>query len=378
MVFKSFLSKGKDIDILASLPDGIMLVDSEGKIEWVNDAVVMLFNSPKSEILKLTLGDLIDGAMELVRQAAVSGKSFVGKVREVERDIFFEITAKSTENYFVVALRDVTQSYKTVTSLLSDRENSKKVSKDKNEFLVKLSNEIKSPIHSIIGFSQAMVDGLGGEMSEKQEKYIKIINKNSNEVLYLMDKILELSKTESNLYEYDFQMFDVVNSIQAVLKNHESKIKEKSLNLTFETEELSKRTVYSDENSFKTIINNLFSTSLSLTDIGSINIKLFHPELDFVASKGIIPPDGVNEKSYIMFQLTDTGAGIIESDLDTIFDPYAQLERPSKKNVVRSVALASAQNLTIALNGAIWIESEPMQGSTYSVIIPIEKNLTAG
>ena len=128
-----------------------------------------------------------------------------------------------------------------------EHESSKKVNKDKNTFLVKLSNELKSPVHSISGFSQAMIDGLGGEMSEKQEKYIKIINKNSNELLYLLDKILELSKTESNLVEYDFQIFDIVNAAQMAVKTHEQTAKEKNLNLIFSSEEIVKRTGFSNK-----------------------------------------------------------------------------------------------------------------------------------
>ena len=374
MVFKNFLSKAKDIDILSSIPDGVILIDSDGKIEWINEITALLLKLPKNEIFKLNLNEIIESGLDLARQAAQFGKSVVGRIKNHDgKDIFLEITARAVESYCVMSIRDVTQSYKTVTNIIVEHESSKKITKDKNNFLVKLSNELKSPIHSIMGFSQAMVDGLGGEMSDKQEKYIKIINKNSNEILYLMDKILELSKTESNLFEYDFQIFDASNTIQTILKNLEPLVKEKNLNLNYDSEDLIKKAIFSDESALKVILRNILETSIYSTDIGSIYVKVQHPDMDFVAQQGIEVLDEFTDKSYLMFTISDTGAGLAESDIDIIFEPYALLERANKKHIVRSIALASARNLVKYLKGAIWIESEPMQGTTYNVIIPIEK-----
>lgn len=374
MVFKNFLSKAKDIDILSSIPDGILLIDNAGKIEWINDLVPILFRMNKGEVFKLNINEIIESGVDLAKQAAESFMPVVGRIKQQSgKDSYFEITAKSVDDYFVVSLRDVTQSYKTVTNILVEHESSKKINRDKNTFLVKLSNELKSPIHSIIGFSQAMVDGLGGEMSDKQEKYIKIINKNSNEILYLMNKILELAKTESSLYEYDFQIFDAINTIQAVLKDYDQAIKAKNLNLNLDIEEVVKKTVFSDEGALKIILQNIIETSIGSTDIGSITIKAYHPDLEFVSQQNIAVEEGFTDKSYLMISISDTGAGIAENDLSVIFEPYAQLDRANKKNIVRSIALASARNLVRHLRGNIWVESEPMQGATYNIIVPIDK-----
>lgn len=374
MVLKNFLSKVKDADILSNLPDSVMLLDSSGNIQWVNEAACILFETTKAELLKLSISELIEGGLDLAKQAALSAKSFVGRAKTLlEKEFYAEITGNSLEDGFIVSLRDVTQNYKTVTSILVEHESSKKVNKDKNAFLVKLSNELKSPIHSILGFSQAMVDGLGGEMSDKQAKYIKIINKNSNDMLYLMDKILELSKTETTLFEYDFQIFDGINAIQGVIKNFEQQVNEKNLSLNFDFEDIVKRTIFSDENALKIIMNNVLETSIKATDIGSIAIKAYHPDLEYVSLQDVDVAENATDKSYLMISISDTGAGIVESDLDVLFEPYAQLDRPNKKNIVRSIALASVKNVVKHLKGNIWVESEPMQRTTYNIILPIEK-----
>lgn len=369
MVFKKFLSKVKDTDILSSFPDGVLIVSADGSIEMVNETATVLLSMSKNDLLKLNISDVFENGLDLINQASTTLKSVVGNVK----DLYYDITAKAYDDAIIVSFRDVTQNYKTVTNIIVEHESSRKVNKDKNAFLVKLSNELKSPIHSIIGFSQAMVDGLGGEMSDKQEKYIRIINKNSNEMLYLIEKILELSKTESNLFDYDYQIFDVINCIQAVLKNYEPALKAKSLNLNLEAEDSLRKAVYSVEGAFKVIFQNIIETSINSTDIGSINIKIYHPDLETVSKLGFDVPEDAGEKSFLMLSVSDTGAGIGENDLDVVFEPYAQLDRPNKKFIVRSIALASAKNLVKYLKGIIWIESEPMQGTTYNVILPIEK-----
>lgn len=82
---------------------------------------------------------------------------------------------------------------------------------------------------------------------------------------------------------------------------------------------------------------------------------------------------GLDENSYIYITVADTGAGFAEGDLGVIFNPYAQLERPNKKNIVRSIGLTSVKNIVKYLKGEIWIDSEPMQKTVYNVILPVEK-----
>lgn len=373
MVFKNFLSKSKDIDILANLPDGVIVIDGEGKVQWLNEFAANMFEVEKGENSKHSVNELLEGGFDLVKQAALSGRSVVGRLNNLSKEMFIEITGKYAEDCIIASLRDVTQNYKTVTNILSEHETSKKSSNDKNIFIVKLANELKSPLHSVVGFSQAMMDGLGGEVSEKQEKYIKIINKNSNELLYLMDKIIEFSRIEANLLEDDFQIFDGINTIQNVMKNNEATLLEKNLTFNFNSEEIVKRTIFSDEGHLKTIMQNVLETAIKSTDIGSITVKVSHPELESLSTRPIIVPESATDKSYLKITVSDTGAGYAESDLNLLFEPYVQLEKPNKKNINKSIALTSAKKLVKYLRGDIWVESSPMQGTVYNIILPIEK-----
>ena len=100
MVFKNFLSKAKDIDILSSIPDGILLMDNYGKIEWINDTTTILFKMNKGEIFKLNINDIIESGLDLAKQAAESFKSVVGRIKPSNgKESYFEITAKNIEDY---------------------------------------------------------------------------------------------------------------------------------------------------------------------------------------------------------------------------------------------------------------------------------------
>lgn len=369
-----FSTKKSEFDVLGHLPEAVLVIQKSGQIEWANDNACKIFDLSNSKLIKQNLNDLLENGMHIASQAIDGSSSFVARTKNhAEKELFVEIRAKDVKDKLVLSIRDVTSSHRTVTNILVEHESSKKVSKDKNAFLVKLSNEIKSPIHSVIGFSQAMIDGLGGEMSEKQEKYIKIINKNSNELLFFMDKIIELSKSESSLFDYNFQTFDVVNSVQSVLRANEQAIKDKNLNIALDFEEVQKRAIHSDEEILKNVLQNIFDVAIKSTDIGSISIKMSHPDLELVQAQGLEVRADLTDKSYLMFEISDTGAGMNEEDLKTAFDPYSQLDKANKKNISKSIALSTSRNFLRYLKGAIWLQSEVMQGSTYNVLIPIEK-----
>ena len=103
----------------------------------------------------------------------------------------------------------------------------KKDDKSKNQFLLKLTNDFKSPLQSIVGFSQAMSDGLGGAMTEQQDKYIKIINKNSSELMYFITKLMELTQTEIEDKSPEYKIFDIISTINTVVKFNEQLYKDK-------------------------------------------------------------------------------------------------------------------------------------------------------
>ncbi len=373
-----FVKNEEEEDLLTKLPDNVVLLNPQGSFLWCNDLAQKTLSGLKENFAEGYIDDLLDNAMDLIVKIADIDKTTVVRTKSsLDKDMFFELSASKTDDGFLVIMRNNTQNYKTLTSIIVEHESSKKINKDKNNFIVKLAGEIKTPLQSVIGFSQAILDGLGGDLSDKQEKYLNIINKNSEEVLQLFNRIVDLSKTESNLFEHKFSYFDAVSVLNSVLKLHENEIKEKKLNVTVDVASDIKRTIYSDEKVLKLILQNIIENAIASTDVGDITINVKHPDLEYVSESGLVPFENASEKSFMLFSIQDMGLGISETDLDTLFEPYAQLENPNKKSIVRSIAFATIKNAIKMLKGNVWVDTEAMQGTTYNVIIPTEKVMQA-
>lgn len=354
-------------EVLKNLPDAVFVVDSDGKISWVNDKTAVVFEEKKGNLTDYYFDDLVANGLQLAEKSSAKKTSVVTAAFTPDnKEFFIEMNAKKFAEQYFITVRDVTA----MTNVLAVAEKTGKLNKEKNTMLVKLSSEFKSPVQSIIGFSQALLDGLGGEITEKQSKYVKIINKNSVDLLYFLEKFLEFTHTESSLYTYDYQIFDVVNTIQNVIKNNEPAIFTKGLTVDFNNDELSKRAICSDENALKIILQNILETSIKLTDIGTITIKVSQPDITLIEKSGLKP-----DNSFIHISVTDTGMGLAESELEGIFEPYSLLNKASKKLIVRSITLGTAANIVKKLKGSVWIESEVMKGTIFNVIIPVEKEV---
>ena len=368
-VFRDFLYGLNFKKVVKNLPDAVLIVETDGRISWVNDKATTIFEGGRRLLKSYHFDDLVDKGREKIEKSIATRTPIIaGAFTPTAKEFFIELNAKICHGRYIVTIRDITA----MTNVLSNAEQTSQFNKEKNAMLVKLSNEIKSPITSIVGFSQALLDGLGGEISEKQEKYVKIINKNSNDLLNFMDKLIEFSYAESTLYEYDYQTFDIINTIQNLIRANDLAVSNKGLTVNFDYEEVAKRAIFSDEKTLKTILQNLFETSIKLTDTGSISFRIFYPDPEII--KGMKVFENYKENSLMQITITDTGIGLQETEMDGLFEPYNQLDRTNKKNIVRSISLGTANILARRLQGIVWAESEVMKGTTFNIIIPIEKD----
>lgn len=369
-IFNLFNKNGVNLkETLTFLPDAVFIVEEEtGLIQWANNKASFLFGMEKEDFAGTYFDDIVSQGMELAFQSSSKDAAVIGGATAYEKEFFIELNANLLDRLYFITIRDVTE----MTKILTQAEKTGRLNKDKNLMLTKLSSEFKSPVQSILGFSQALNDGLGGEINEKQRKYVRIINKNATELLYFMDKFLEFAQVESHLYQNHMSLFDITELIQSIIRENEVTITTKKLNVTADFENIINKTVYSDENALKIILQNILEISIKLTEIGNISIELYNPTLNDVLDMGIEPIKSATDSSYLLIRICDNGIGLQENDVEGIFEPYTQLDKTNKKNLVRSISLGSAKELVKSLNGAIWLQTEVMKGSVFSVLIPVE------
>lgn len=360
MDLTKILFKTNSFDVEKMLPDGVIFCTQEGKIQWVNDKAAEIFETSKMNLKTSNISDFIENALNLMNNAVIEDKSVITKM--VDKEIYFDMTAKQSEEGYILDFRDISPVNRVQNGAADSKEDI--VNKNKNEFLLKLTNDFKSPLQSIIGFSQAMADGLGGEMTEQQEKYIRIIKKNSLDLMYFTEKMFELAKTESDSSEVNMKTFDIVSMINSIVKYNEQLYKDKEIKWNVQAAEGMKNTVVSDESRVKNVVQNIFDVILRAVDMGDINIQISNPDEETVRAKNL------PAKNYTMISITSSSLLLSENDLDLMFEPYKIIDSPNRKNLVRAMTLASVKNLIQSLNGIIWVESRILKNTIFNIIIP--------
>ncbi len=376
MNLKSLFKSGSQEELLNNHPDGVVIINFNKQIVFWNRRCQEIFGYTRKEAIGQNINFIIDGGIEQVYRALSKEKSAVISINtKTGHQVFVEITASDSQegDKIIISIRNVTQRQNLLDTILDDYEKTKKASKDKNQFIAELSHELKTPMHSIIGFSQALSDGLGGELSEKQEKYISIISRNANRLLSLLNSIIDIAKLESGKIEFKYKNIDINNVILAVKGAISPYSEEKRLSFTIDTEDLVKKICYTDELMLKEALMHLLDNAVRYTDSGSVRLKISHPDLDFVNYHKISIHEGFTDKSYLLFSITDTGAGIPNENLDAIFEEYKKAENTLKKSNGAGLGLSITRKIIEELGGSIWVESELLQGSTFNFIVPVDK-----
>lgn len=371
---------GKQYNILTYLPEAVLVIDETGKIFYANKKAFKLFETNKlagkniNDFFLTNSDNIIRNSDEEIKQILkiVSAEQNT-KITDVK---IVDVSSKKKKRY-ILTIIDNTQDHSLLDQLITERQEQKILNHTKNVLLTKMSNYLCSPLHSIVGFSQAMLEGLSGEMNDKQTKYLQIMNSNSAEILLFMEKLIELSQIESDLYKLDYTNFDATALLGIVNNEIATKIKGRDIAINTYTNDLIKQNCFSDKNVVKMIMTNLLEHAISTIDTGAININLSNPIPEFLLSKGFEVGPDVNEKSYLMFEIVLKGVDASAYSNTDIFDPYVQVEKNSKKFLLQSILLGSAKKYINKLKGEIWVNNQYANQVSFVFIIPIEKSLSA-
>ncbi|MBQ8886937.1 MAG: PAS domain-containing protein [Candidatus Gastranaerophilales bacterium] len=369
---------GKQYNILTYLPEAVLVIDETGKIHYANKRAFRLFETQKlrgkniNEYFIINSDNIIANKDEEIKQILkIVSEEQNTKITDVK---VTDVSSKNKKRY-ILTIIDNTQDHSLLDELITERQEQKMFNHTKNVLLSKMSNYLRSPLHSVVGYSQAMLEGLSGEINEKQTKYLQMMNTNSSELLLFIDKLIELSQVESDIYKFDYNNFDVAALLSIVTNEMTVKIKNKDIKVTVNSQDLVKQNCYSDKNVLRMVMNNLLENAIELIDTGSININISNPIPEYLLSKGFEIGKDANEKSYLMFEVACKGLESAQYNNSDIFDPYVQVEKNSKKYLLQSFLLGSTKKYINKLKGEIWINNQYANQVSFVFIVPIEKSL---
>lgn len=238
----------------------------------------------------------------------------------------------------------------------------------KSEFLANMSHELRTPLNAIIGFSDLMLQGIAGELSEKQVRYIKDISEGGAHLLSVINDILDLSKIEAKKLHIKHSSVDVRELIDRSLLFIREKVLKQNLKVEVEVDE-EVDFFEGDPKRLKQALINLLSNAAKFTpDNGTISIRagIVHGQ-ELQAQR-----DLRNKEDFIQFSIEDTGIGISKDNLSKIFRPFEQIESSySKKYKGTGLGLALCKKIVEAHGGKIWAVSEPGKGSEFIFRLPL-------
>jgi PAS domain S-box-containing protein len=234
----------------------------------------------------------------------------------------------------------------------------------KSAFLANISHELRTPMNSIIGYSDLLLDGVDGRINEEQEKSLGKIIDNAKHLLQLINNLLDLSKIESWKIEIEAVQFNLKGLIDSVVPFFKGMITKKGLTLDIDIEE-NLPLVCGDEDKIKHVLINLLNNAIKFTHEGGIIIRAK------ISDRGIQPGES---PIFAEVCVEDTGIGIKDEDLDKIFKKFMQADiSASRRYEGTGLGLSIARGLIALHNGMIWVTSEYGKGSQFHFTIPLKK-----
>jgi signal transduction histidine kinase len=251
-----------------------------------------------------------------------------------------------------------------VEQLEKDKAELRKLDRLKSAFLNNVSHELKTPMNSIIGYTDLLLDRVDGPVNEEQEKSLQKVASHSKHLLQLINSLLDISKIESGELKLELKELDLKLLIESVILTIKSLIKQKRLSLTVNVDE-DLTFIYGDEDKIRQILMNLLSNAVKFTHKGGITI-IAQP------SRRGLGPDKIPVSAEIC--VIDTGIGIREEELGRIFDKFVQADPTLIRQYEGTgLGLSITKGYVELHTGEIWVTSKYGEGSKFCFTLPLRK-----
>ncbi len=375
-LLRFFRRPNKTDNLFDKFPDGVLIVSLEGKIIDANAKAVDMFKTSVTDMEGKFFSAYVDGGSGLLNKIVSQKRPMISrvKIKNSDDDHYFEISATrdTIEQSVYVSLRDVTHNYKIQNMVNGQFEIAKNIIDEKNNYLVNISGEILSSLATIDGFSRALSDGVGGVLVDKQMKYINIINKNAKELTCDLEKLFNVFRLESNLYQYNFRNFDIVNLLNGIVKQYETLFLRKKMLFDYNYSSLASRACFLDQSVFEYIIKSILDVFLTNSQVGKVTLSAGNPPLAFLESHEFDGKVSQDSASYILFEMKASELFFDDDELQTIFEPYCCLNK-NKRPISTKLSFVLMKKFIKHLKGDIWVYSKPAFGTMVSFVVPVER-----
>ncbi|NEW81320.1 MAG: PAS domain S-box protein [Mariniphaga sp.] len=353
-------------------PASTVITDAAGKIEFVNTAFTTLTQYSMKEVISkppriFNHGHIPATDFNPMWEALIAGKVWKCEFQNRRKDgsIYWEdvaisslMNSKGEISNYILIMDDISEKKKMLDDLISSKEKAEESNLLKSAFLATMNHELRTPLNHILGFSELIMSDVAPEDNISFASSIQI---SGQSLLSIIEGVFDLALVEQSNIKLRNQTFRLMDhfmenkaSFDSILR---ASAKHEQIQLIFrpDTFWLSSY-VTADRSKINQVLTNIFKNAVKFTHKGTI-------EFGF----------RIENETNLMFYITDTGIGIPKEKQAVIFDFFRQGDDSYTRGYGGiGVGLAIAKKTTQILKGELKVVSEPGQGSTFSLTIPVE------
>lgn len=349
----------------------VVITDKDGIITNVNDNFLKISNYTREE--------LINSKMSIVNSAFHSDEFFEKLWTTIKKgDVFrTEIRNKTKDHNFywvdatiipfinetgvpfqyVAIQTDITDRKEFEEQLLHSKQVAENSLKIKEEFIANMSHEIRTPMNALIGFTDLVLET---ELTEEQREHLVTIKNSEKLLLTLINDVLDLAKLESGKIELENLPINIYDTLNEVVKLLNVQATEKGIELELFINSKVPQIILGDTTRVQQILLNTVGNAIKFTEKGEVSIYV----RSLVTS---------HKEVNITFEIKDTGIGIPEDKLNTIFDSFEQANKSTTRLYGGTgLGLSIVKKLVTSMDGEITVESEVGVGSSFKIRIPFK------
>ncbi|MCX7612297.1 MAG: ATP-binding protein [Ignavibacterium sp.] len=295
-------------------------------------------------------------AIGLINAKAVSQlESYIAELKKLNEELKQSNIQIVEQNEMLTKLSEALQNQAKELSI--QKEKAEESTKLKSQFLATISHELKTPLNSIIGLTELIINK--SDISDHDKERLLVIQKSGKRLINMINSLLDFAQIESGRLKIDYSEFSINEFLNDISSEVEPLANNKNLKFFINKKFTDDFLLISDKEKLHQVLMNILGNAIKFTNVGQVELSI---------SK-------INSEK-ILFAISDTGIGIEQTKSEIIFEEFRQADSSlSRKYDGTGLGLSISKKIIDMLGGKIWFESQLNVGTTFFIEIPINKNI---